>query len=396
MASILFVHSNFPAQFRHIAGRLAAKGHKVVFLTGNAAREWNIPGVIKVGYKPLSLPETPPFTPLINCQNHAAGAGQACIELRDKGFVPDVIYGASGWGNTWFLRDIFPKARLVGFFEWYYHADSADSRFGSPKPPSLKQRVGLRLRNPVIVNDLLACDAGITPSKWQRMQFPQEFHSKITPIHDGIDTDYFSPQQEQLSIEGLPLTGEEEIVTWATRGMEPYRGFPQFIEALPAILQARKNAHIVIAGEDRICYGAPRSDGKSWKEFMLEQVSLPEDRVHFTNALPYGKYRSLLRCSNVHVYLTRPFVLSWSMLEAMSCGCVVVASDTEPVREVITDGENGIFCDFFSADSISGKVISALERQDELERMRTNARQTVIDGYDLKKMLIQQEAVLLP
>ncbi len=395
MASILFLHPNYPAQFRHLAGFLAGNGHKVVFLTANTRQNWKIPGVIKAKYQPHSVEEVPPFAPLIRCQNHAQGAARSCLELKKRGFVPDVVYGASGWGGTWFLRDIFPSARMLGFFEWYYDANSADSRFGSTNPPSLEQRVSLRLRNPVIVNDLLACDIGTTPTKWQRSQFPEEFHQKLKVIHDGIDTAYFSPEKEPLRIKNLPLTGEEEILTWATRGMEPYRGFPQFIEALPAILKARKDAHVVIAGENRVCYGAPRADGKSWKEYMLEKVSLPADRVHFTGGLPYVEYRSLLRCSTAHLYLTRPFVLSWSMLEAMSCGCTVVASATEPVLEMIEDGENGLLCDFYSSDSIAEKAILALERRAELQTLRDNARQTVIDTCDLNTMLARQARCVL-
>ncbi len=251
-------------------------------------------------------------------------------------------------GGTWFLRDIFPKARLIGYFEWYYHADSSDVRFGRKQEPTISRRILLRLRNPVIVNDLLACDSCITPTAWQKAQFPEQFQGQFEVIHDGINTAFFSPRKTVLNISSLPLTGEEEIITWATRGMEPYRGFPQFIEALPALLQARKNAHVVIAGEDRSCYGPPRADGLTWKKYMLKRVKLPSERVHFTGSLPYGEYRSLLRCSSAHIYLTRPFVLSWSMLEAMSCGCLVIGSDTEPVREVLTDRKNGLLCDFFS------------------------------------------------
>ena len=214
-------------------------------------------------------------------------------------------------------------------------------------------------------------------------------------LHDGIDTNWFSPQQETLNIPGVPLRGNEPIITYATRGMEPYRGFPQFIQALELILAEHPQAHAVIAGEERVCYGPPRPDGKSWKEYMLSQVRLPMDRVHFTGSLPYAQYRQLLRCSSVHVYLTRPFVLSWSMLEAMACGCLVVASDTEPVLEVIRHGHNGLLCDFFSPQSIAHSVLQALARQDSLQAVRHEARKTVMERFELTAILPRLEQLLL-
>ncbi len=396
MPTILFLHSNFPAQFRHLAAYLAAKGCNVLFLSANKGQGWNIPGVTHILYKPDKKTETTPLSPLAMTESHARGAARTCVMLREKGVRPDVIYAASGWGGTWFLRDIFPASRLVGYFEWYYHADSPDVRFGSKREPTIPSRIRLRLRNPVIVNDLLECDACITPSKWQKAQFPKQFHPQLEVIHEGINTKIFSRQKEGLNIDSLPLTGEEEIITWATRGMEPYRGFPQFIEALPAILQSRKDAHVVIAGEDRSCYGSPPAEGVTWKEYMLQRVTLPLERVHFTGGLPYGEYRRLLCCSSVHIYLSRPFVLSWSMLEAMSCECLIVASDTEPIREVLVDEENGLLCDFFSPSSIAEKAILALQRGNELTELRKNARQTIIERFNLADMLQKQEKVLFP
>lgn len=393
---ILFIHPNFPAQFRHIAALLGRKGHDCIFLTTSARKDWTIPGVRRLLYTPSEQRETnAPFSILRQNEAHAEAVLRACMDLRQKGFIPDLVYGASGWGGTWFVRDVFPQARVAGYFEWFYHPDSADVRFGSTQPPGLKNRVSLRLRNTVILNDLCACDLGITPSTWQKSQFPLPLQEKMQVLHDGIDTGYFSPKATPLNIPGLALRGDEHIITYATRGMEPYRGFPQFMLALALILAAHPQAHAVIAGEERVCYGSPRPDGKSWKEYMLGQVQLPLERVHFTGGLAYEHYRQLLRNSSVHVYLTRPFVLSWSMLEAMACGCLVVASATEPVREVIRHGYNGLLCDFFSARAIATTVLQALDQGEKLQTLRKKARESIEARYALQDILPRLEQMLL-
>ena len=375
---------------------LARRGYHCVFLTTNARKDWTIPGVQRLLYKPVEQKGKPGvFSNLRVAESHAEAAVQACVELKKKGFMPDVVYGASGWGGTWLVRDVFPKARLAGYFEWFYDADSADVRFGNREEPGLQNRINLRLRNTVIVNDLLSCDLCITPSQWQKSQFPPALQGKLSVLHDGIDTGYFCPGNGLPGIGGLPLQGDEEIITYATRGMEPYRGFPQFMQALALVLAERPQAHAVIAGEDRICYGSPRPDGKSWKEYMLNQVRLPMDRVHFTGGLPYGQYRDLLRCSSVHVYLTRPFVLSWSLLEAMACGCLAVASDTGPVREVLRHGQNGLLCDFFSPKAIAESVLQALKEQEQLKALRHAARNTIVSRYGLATLLPQLEEMLI-
>ena len=396
MQKILFIHPNFPAQFRHIAALMGKRGHHCVFLTTNARQDWTIPGVQRLLYKPVQQEgKAGVFSTLGLVESHAEAVVRACVELKKKGFVPDVVYGASGWGGTWLVRDVFLKARLAGYFEWFYDADSADVRFGSREEPGLQNRINLRLRNTVILNDLISCDLCITPSQWQKSQFPPALQGKLSVLHDGIDTGYFCPGNGLPGIGGLPLQGDEEIITYATRGMEPYRGFPQFMQALALVLAERPQAHAVIAGEDRICYGSPRPDGKSWKEYMLNQVRLPMDRVHFTGGLPYGQYRDLLRCSSVHVYLTRPFVLSWSLLEAMACGCLAVASDTGPVREVLRHGQNGLLCDFFSPKAIAESVLQALKEQEQLKALRHAARNTIVSRYGLATLLPQLEEMLI-
>jgi glycosyltransferase involved in cell wall biosynthesis len=394
----LFLHPNFPAQFWKISQALAANPrNEIVFLT--AREEGAIAGVRKVLYKPARevAAQTHPYLKSYEqAILHGQAAYRAMLEEKKRGFYPDVIYGHSGWGTTLFLRDLFPRARFLVNFEWFYNARGADSDFDPADPLTADDEARLRIRNSSILVDLTACDAGSCPTKWQHRQFPGEFHSKIEVLHEGIDTAYFKPAPPDaplvLEKNGLNLSELPEIVTYATRGMEPYRGFPQFIEAAHRLLAARPNCHVVIAGEDRVAYGATLPDGKTYKQELLARFPLDPERVHFTGLLPYADYLRLLQASHAHVYLTRPFVLSWSMLEAMSAGCLVVASRTAPVEEVIEHEHNGLLVDFFDVDALVTTLDRALNERRALAGLREKARQTIQVRYELRDCLKRRVA----
>ena len=393
---VLITHTNFPAQFRHIAEHLGQSGkHQVIFATKTPRTEWNIHGVTKAVFATPDTPsnETHPFARDFNQSVHNGSAMLGlCLKLKQQGFVPDIILGHSGWGQTLFLRDVFPDTPFIGYFEWYYNAYSAEVLFdGSTR--SETHNALLRTRNSTILHDLTSCHIGVTPTAWQRAQFPKEFQPKLIQAHDGINTRYFAPAPNgklalnTLDLPNTDLTGAEELVTYSARGMEPYRGFPQFYEAIPSILDQRPACHVLIVGEDRICYSQKPTDGRTYKAIMQDKVPVDESRVHFTGSLPYGQYKQILQASSVHVYLTWPFVLSWSLLEAMSCGCLVVASDTEPVREIMLHEKNGLVTDFHSPEKIARTTVDALKRQEELLHLRQAARQTVLDKYCLNTCL---------
>jgi glycosyltransferase involved in cell wall biosynthesis len=318
--------------------------------------------------------------------------GQA---LKSQGFVPDVVYGHSGWGNTLFIKDVFPQTELLNYFEWFYHAHGSDADFDPSSPLDANAEASIRMRNAPILMDLANCDRGTSPTYWQHQQFPAEFRSKIRVLHDGVDTDFFSPQPgAKLILPGLDLSHVDEIVTYATRGMEPYRGFPQFMEAVAIIQKQRPHCHVVIVGDDRVAYSKPLPHGNTYKQMMLEQLPLDLSRLHFTGSLPYHQYRQVLRASSAHIYLTYPFVLSWSLLEALSCGCLVIASNTAPVTEVIEEGENGLLVDFFSPEAIADRVDEALETKG-MESLRDRARNTICNRYNLSNLLPHQIRWLL-
>lgn len=391
---ILFLHPNFPAQFRHLASVLGQDPQNKLFYATNR-REGQIAGVNKVIYEKsrTARPETHHYVrPLENAVLEAQAVYRVAQNLKDQGFYPDLVYGHSGWGPTLFMKDIFPKATLICYFEWFYKAYGSDASFDPSDPITADDEARIRIKNAPILLDLATCDRGLSPTNWQRAQFPQEFHSKIKVHHDGIDTSYFQPLPDAklfLPRINLDLSKAQEIVTYVARGMEPYRGFPQLIETISILQQKRPQCHFVIVGKNRVAYGKNLPNGKTYKEAMLEKFPLDLNRVHFTDLLPYNEYLQVLQASSVHIYLTRPFVLSWSMLEALSTGCLIVASDTAPVTEVIEDGVNGLLVDFFSPEQISDRVIEALDNPEKMAEIRTKARETILERYDLAKLLPQ-------
>ncbi|MDZ8053151.1 MAG: glycosyltransferase family 4 protein [Aulosira sp. ZfuVER01] len=387
---VLFLHSNFPAQYRHVALNLAQDPNNVVVF-GTKNREVTLPGIHKAIFEPSRNPH--PTThhyvrPLENAVLHGQAVYKLTEQLKAQGFVPDVICGHSGWGPTLFVKDAFPNTPLICYFEWFYHAHGSDADFDPTEPLTIDDIARIRVKNAPILIDLYTCDRGLSPTNWQKSQFPPEFQSKISVLHDGVDTEFFQPKPNaQLVLPNLDLSGVDEIITYVARGMEPYRGFPQFIEAIAYVQERRPNCHVVIVGADRVCYGKPLPDGDTYKDLMLKKVSLDLSRVHFTGTLPYGQYLQVIQASSVHVYLTRPFVLSWSMIEAMSAGCLVLGSDTAPVTEIIQEGENGLLVDFFSPQKIADRIDEVLDHPTRMEQIRVNARKTVIERYALADLL---------
>jgi glycosyltransferase involved in cell wall biosynthesis len=391
---ILFLHPNFPGQFRHLATALAQNpAHQVVF--GTMRQTGSIPGVQKVLYGEMRSPH-PQTHQYVRSLERAVRQGQSVYRmaqrLKAQGFVPDVVYGHSGWGATLFIKDIFPTARLHCYFEWFYQAHGSDADFDPSQPLSVDAEARIRIQNAPILLDLASCDRALTPTHWQQQQFPSEYQSKLKVLHDGVDPRYFAPKPNAklvLPAIGLDLSHVEQIVTYTTRGMEPYRGFPQFMEAVALIQQQHPKCHVVIAGDDRVAYGQPLPNGKTYKQLMLEKLSLDLSRIHFTGSLPYDQYVQILQASSAHIYLTYPYVLSWSMLEAMSTGCVVIGSRTAPVQEVIEDRTNGLLVDFFSPEQIAEQVTEILDYPDRFSSIRHHARETILNHYDLRMILPQ-------
>lgn len=392
--NILFIHKNFPTQFQYLATFLANDpGNTVTALTYEGALE--LKGVNKFFYKINRLPSknTHPYLQYYeDALLHGQAAASVLSTLKKQGLQPDIIYGFGGWGSTMFVKDIFPDVPLLSYCEWFYNTQNSDIGFDGILLNE-DEKASLRCKNSHILIDLYSCDACITPTKWQMQQFPKEFHQKMRVIHDGIDTDLCKPDINArflIKDKNIELTAQDEVITYGTRGMEPYRGFPQFMEAAEKILQKRPNAHIIIAGHDNVFYGQKLKKGETYKQLMLRKLNLDLNRVHFVGGLPLIDYIKLLQISSAHVYLTYPFVLSWSILNAMATGCCVIASNTQPVLEVMEDNYNGLLVNFFDVNQLIEKIEYALDNKNKIQTIRNNARQFVVNNYTLKNLLPQQ------
>lgn len=388
---ILFVHQNFPGQFPHLAPALSERGHEVLALTDEKnARPFP---VRTVRYKAPKKIESDGVLGRAYSGHAERGlmAARAARVLRDDhGYSPDVILGHSGWGETLFLKEIWPDAKLLIYAELMYRTTGADVGFDPEiAPDSLDGRLMTVARSAHLIQGIVQADAAIAPTQYQADSFPPELRQKITVIHDGIDTQRARPDpRARLTLpNGRELKAGDEVLSFVSRSLEPYRGFHVFMRTLPEVLRHRPEAQVVLVGGDGVSYGKAAKNGRSWKNVMLDELGdqLDLSRVHFVGRLPYAQYLSLIQIARVHCYLTYPFVLSWSLTEAMSAGAYIVASDTPPVREVIRDGENGRLVPFFDQASLSAAILRGLEGDPEAERLKQAARKTICDGYDLHR-----------
>lgn len=389
---ILFIHRSFPGQFKYLATFLSLDpNNTVLFLTED--EENQIQGIKKILYKTEKNEKQNCHPYLLNYESavsHAISVSKKLTELKENGFIPDIIYGFSGWGSSMFVKDIFPDVPFLCYCEWFLNPETSNTKFEG-KPITIEDIVRLRCNNSHVLTTLSLCDGGISPTSWQKNQFPKEFQDKIKVIHDGVDTGLFSPDDNVKFVvkeKNLEFTTQDEVITYGTRGFEPMRGFPEFMEAVAKLLKKRPHAHFLIAGDETVHYSPQKST--NYKELMLKKLDIDMNRVHFVGKLPYSEYKKFLQVSSVHVYLTYPFVLSWSILDAMSCGCCLVASNTTPVLEVIEDNYNGLLTDFFNIDKLVEKIEWALDNKNKTNAIRKNARQSVVEKFDLTKVLPQQ------
>ena len=399
---VLFVHQNFPGQYLHLARHFGSQpGHQAVFITQR--KDTELPGVRKIVYQPRRT-----ITPQVHhylreseaAVLNAQEVARIALDLRKAGFIPDVMLGHNGWGEIWYLKDIFPEAPLIGYFEFFYRMTGADVGFDPAEPVTPDTAPRLRTKN---LGNLLALDTvdlGQCPTEWQKSVYPRRYHPTLNVIHEGVDSTAARPDPAArliLADAKVEIKAGDEVVTYVARNLEPYRGFPSFMRSLPKVLAARPKARVLIVGGDEVSYGVRLPQGETYKKRMLAELgdSIDYSRVHFLGKVPYNAFIKVLQVSRVHVYLTYPFVLSWSMLEAMSAGCLIVGSRTQPVQEVLHHGGNGLLVDFFSPEEIADRVVEALEDPRAFASLRQNARQTVLDRYDLRSVCLPAHLRLL-
>ena len=405
--NILFIHQNFPGQFKFLAPALVKQGHRVLAMTMQKTEAKNWQGVELVNYK-AARGTTPNVHPWVSDFETKTIRGEACfraaLSMKADGFTPDVIVAHHGWGESLFLKDVWPNAKLGIYCEFFYPPSGADVGFDPEFPETDPGDVcRLRLKN---LNNLLhfeVADAGISPTVWQASTFPESFRKKITVVHDGIDTQVVCPNSavtlnlKKSDGSDIALSKKDEVITFVNRNLEPYRGYHTFMRALPQILEARPNARILIVGGNDVSYGARPDKAKygsdHWKDIFIQEVrhkisDANWQRVHFLGHVPYQYFIPLLQLSSLHVYLTYPFVLSWSLLEAMSAGCAIVASDTQPLHEAIRPNETGKLVNFFDASALTREVCTLLDNPAERERLGANARSFAQSHYDLQSVCL--------
>ena len=399
---ILFVHHNFPGQFKHLAPELVRKGHDVhAFILKNADPfEWQGVKVIPYAVTRGSAQNVHPWVSDFETKVIRAEACYlAANKLNESGFCPDVIIAHHGWGESLFLKNIWPNAKLGIYCEFFYLHKGGDVDF-DPEFSSyaLGSECRLGLKN---LNNLLhfeVADAAISPTQWQASSFPKEFRKRITVVHDGIDTEAIKPDPSvAIKLNNkLSLTVNDEVITFVNRNLEPMRGYHIFMRLLPELLKQRPKARVLIIGGDKVSYGASPPKGDSWKPIFIDEVrsKIPNDdwsRVYFLGNVSYEVFISLLQLSTVHVYMTYPFVLSWSLIEAMSVGCAIVASDTKPLHEAIVHNKTGLLVDFFDINAWVKEIVRLLDSPSERKRLSKNARKFAIDHYDLRTKCLPRQ-----
>lgn len=410
LVNILFVHQNFPGQYKHLAPAMAQqKGNTVVALGEKKnLKQQSVQTLSQAGVKVIGY-DTPQgasssthhyIRGLEAAVRRGQGVVRVTLELRKQGFIPDVVCAHPGWGEALYLKDIFPEAKHLYFLEFFYRARGSDVGFDPEFPNQLDDLFRVRTKNTTLLLSLDAMDWGVSPTAWQRDQHPAAFHDQISVIHDGINTKTVKPNPEAsitLKDKGLTLTAKDQVITYVARNLEPYRGFHRFMRSLPELLHRHPKAQVLILGGDEVSYGRRPPEGQTYREKYLTEVGdqIDRDRVHFLGKLPYQSYLSVLQISSAHVYLTYPFVLSWSMLEAMAAGCLVIGSATPPVQEVLKHEENGLLVDFFKPEEIVQAVTQVLEHPNRMQALRENARKMVVETFDLESVCLPQHIQLI-
>lgn len=399
MMRILFIHQNFPGQFLHLAPILARNPqHEVRVLTMRKDVPSLHPriGVMRYGVGRGTSATIQPWVADFETKViRGEGALRAALQLKRQGYSPDVIVAHPGWGESLFLHDAWPAAKMGLYCEFYYGAGPGSDVGFDPEFPVADPEIDaarLRVKNANNTLHFEFAQAGLSPTVWQRSTFPEPFRSRITVAHDGVDTERVRPDaQARFTLpDGKVLSRSDEVITFVNRNLEPYRGYHVFMRSLPELMRRRPNAQVVIVGGNDVSYGARPPAGQTWKEIYLNEVAgqIDPSRLHFVGHVQYPNFLKLLQVSTVHVYLTYPFVLSWSLIEAMSTGCAIVASRTAPLLEAIEDGRNGVLVDFFDRDTLVDAVAGLCEQPERRALLGAAARADARAKYDLQSVCL--------
>lgn len=388
---ILFAHQNFPAQFGHIASYLA-KEHdfRCTFVSERPAGIAD--GIERIQYKIQGGATAKNHFCSRTFENAIWHTNAVYDALKARSDIkPDLIVGHSGFGSTLFLRELF-DCPIINYFEYFYRPTNSDMDFRPEFTSDELVRLRSRARNAMLLLDLENCDQGYSPTVWQRDRLPRLFHDKVAAIFDGVDTAVWHRHEDVPRVlGGRELSADTKLVTYVARGFESMRGFDIFMKVAKRLCDERQDVVFVVVGEDRICYGGDDkfTDGKSFKEWVLSQDNYDLDRILFPGRLPPERLARLLSISDLHIYLTVPFVLSWSLMNSLACGAPVLASKTEPVEEMIQDDVNGCLADFYDVDGFVRTSHHLLDNPDDARRLGEAAQNMILDKYSLEKCLPQ-------
>lgn len=393
----LFVHQGFPGQFRYLAPTMAARGEEVVFLS--LPTRHTLKGVRQVSYDLVAPPREPDdglMGHVAHALAYAQAAAAAAHRLKADGFYPDLIVAHPGWGESLFLKDVFPRAPLVHFFEFFSRAKQSFYDFDRDEPLSFEECASLRMRNFTHLMALDCGDWGWSPTAWQKSLFPVAHQTRISVVHDGINTRRFQPRSDLTFAlaDGRELRKGMPVVTFIARNLEPCRGFDSFMRAIELVLARDRTCNVLIFGGDGVNYGPQLRDNDTYRERILREVTIDPQRIHFLGQAPQSRVVAALAVASVHVFLTYPFLISWSILEAMAMECLVIGSATPPVMEVIEHGRNGLLVDFFDHPGLADLICEVLDQPRPFQAMRRAARETVLERFDAEKNMARQMALL--
>ncbi|MCP9928214.1 glycosyltransferase [Cyanobium sp. CH-040] len=400
---VLFIHQNFPGQYRHLAAALRQRGDRVVAIGGPTAR--GLEGVELHRYDPMpagGVPDCHSWAADFQAKTIRAEAVARLLEgLVADGLRPDLVVGHPGWGELLAVKDVLPGVPVLHQVEFVYQLQGGDLGFDPEFPAEgWRARSRTRLKRATQLLAFHDLDWGLAPTRWQAATAPVQFRDRISVIHEGIDSDRIAPRpgsRIQLQKAGLTFHPGDELVSFVARNLEPYRGFHRFLRCLPELQRLRPKAHVLLVGGDGVSYGAPPAGGGSWRQVLLQELEgrLDLSRIHFVGRIPHAVLHDLFRVCACHVYLTYPFVLSWSLLEAMACGAVVVGSATAPVQEVIRDGENGLLVDFFDGEALAATIAGVLADPGTHRPLGLAARRSVVERYDLHSVCLPRQLQLV-
>lgn len=388
---ILFIHPNFPGQFKHLAKHYASFDNNQVIFACRTPNKVTITNVKKLVVNPSNYRSNPSTHNYLRefevATRRAQSMWRALYKLKHTGFIPDVIYAHPGWGDALLVKEVYPDSKYIAYMEFFYRYEGADIGFDGV-PVSYNHKARTRIRNSTNLINMEAADWLISPTKWQASLHPSSFHHKLSIIHEGIDTKTVDPNIiSNQALSDLKIPEDAEIVTYSARNLEPYRGFDKAMQAFEIICRSRPKVHFIIIGADGVSYGAKLANGQTYKNKILSEIDIDQKRFHFLGNVPYSKYLRILKASLAHIYLTYPFTLSWSFHEAMAMSCPMVVSNTKPVLEVAEDNVTALIADFFSPDDIANKIIRLLNDKNLSICLGKNARHKIINEYSLDVIL---------